>query len=131
MKQVITVDFDFTLASSDSEGNLLPVESVINFVKGKHLDGYELHIVTFRNFKDKKEVKDFCEDYDIPIKSIVCTDSHNKVPFLKDLKSVLHIDDNSEVCLLASLAGIEVLLVDWGQNIHNKNTKLFNKIRAI
>lgn len=131
MKQVITVDFDFTLASSDSEGNLLPVESVINFVKGKHLDGYELHIVTFRNLKDKKEVKDFCEDYDIPIKSIVCTDSHNKVPFLKDLKSVLHIDDNAEVCLLASLAGIEVLLVDWGQNIHNKNTKLFNKIRAI
>ena len=131
MKRVITVDFDFTLASSDAEGSLLPVESVINFIKGKHLDGYELHIVTFRSTKDKKEVKDFCKDYDIPIKSIVCTDSRNKVPFLKDLNSVLHIDDNAEVCLLASLAGIEVLLVDWRQNIHNKNTKLFNKIRAI
>jgi len=130
MSKVLTVDFDYTLASSDVEGSLLPVEPVINFVKGKHLDGYQLHVVTFRSLKDKKEVKDFCKDYDIPIESIVCTDSQNKVPFLKELESSLHIDDNAEVCLLASLAGIEVLLVDWGQNIHNKNTKMFNKIRA-
>ena len=132
MNKVLTVDFDETLAVTQNGAwggeNLVPIPRIVDFVKQKHKEGYEIHIVTFRNWSNKEQVDDFCKGYKIPIKSIVCTEGTNKVPFLKKLNSELHIDDSVEVCTLCVMAQIEVLLVDWGQDEHNTTAKFLQKI---
>lgn len=132
MSKVLTVDFDDTLAVTTVTawgGNTLtPVERVINFVKSKIDSGFEVYIVTFRNHSNKKEVVDFCKGYNIKIKDVVCTEGKNKTEFIKKLNSSLHIDDHIETCTLLTMAGIEVLLVDWGQEENNLMAQFFNKI---
>jgi hypothetical protein len=132
MKKVITVDFDDTLAVTQngawSSSNLVPVPRVIEHIKEHYQNGAEIHIVTFRDWRDKHEVEFFCKAHKIPVKSIVCTEGTNKVPFLKQLKSELHIDDSVEVCTLCVMAKIDVLLVDWGQDEHNTTAKFLPKI---
>lgn len=132
MKKVLTVDFDDTLAVTQNGAwngeTLIPVPRIIDFVKQKHKEGSEIHVVTFRRWSDKEQVNDFCKGYKIPIKSIVCTEGTNKVPFLKKLNSELHIDDSVEVCTLCIMAKIDVLLVDWGQDEHNTTAKFLPKI---
>lgn len=132
MKKVLTVDFDDTLAVTEGgawhSGNLVPIPRIIDFVKQKHFEGHEVHVVTFRDWRDKQEVESFCKSHKIPINSIVCTEGTNKVPFLKKLNSSLHIDDSVEVCTLCVMAQIEVLLVDWGQDEHNTTAKFLPKI---
>lgn len=132
MNKVITCDFDDTLAVTQNGAwngeTLVPVPRVIDFIKQKHKEGHEIHIVTFRNWQNKKEVESFCKAHQIPVKSIVCTEGTNKIPFLKQLRSSLHIDDSVEVCTLCVMAGIDVLLVDWGQDEHNTTAKFLPKI---
>jgi hypothetical protein len=132
MKKVITCDFDDTIAVTQNGAwggeNLFPIPRIVDFVKQKHKEGYEIHIVTFRNWSNKEQVNDFCKGYKIPIKSIVCTEGTNKIPFLKELNSELHIDDSVEVCTLCVMAQIDVLLVDWGQDEHNTTAKFLSKI---
>ena len=132
MSKVITVDFDETLAVTISTAwggtRLMAVERVVNFVKSKIDEGYEIHIVTFRNHSDKQEVLNFCKGYGIKIKSVVCTEGKTKTEFIKQLNSSLHIDDHVETCTLCVMAGIEVLLVDHGQVEHNTTANFFNKI---
>jgi hypothetical protein len=130
--KVLTCDFDETLAitSSTAWGGtaLVPVERVVNFVKSKIDNGYDVHVVTFRNWQNKKEVVDFCNKHRINIKSVVCTEGKTKTEFVKQLSSSLHIDDHVETCTLLTMAGIEVLLVDWGQEDINLMAQFFNKI---
>ncbi len=132
MKKVITVDFDDTLVVTEDGAwyskNLVPIPRIIEYIKERNKEGSELHIVTFRNWQNKKEVESFCKAHQIPVKSIVCTEGTNKVPFLKQLKSDLHIDDSVEVCTLCVMANIDVLLVDWGQDEHNTTAKFLPKI---
>lgn len=132
MKKVITVDFDDTLAVTENGAwggeTLVPIPRVINFILDKNKSGYEIHIVTFRNWQNKKEVESFCKTHKIPVSSIVCTEGTNKIPFLKKLNSELHIDDSVEVCTLCVMAKINVLLVDWGQDEHNTTAKFLPKI---
>jgi len=132
MKKVITVDFDDTLVVTEDGAwystNLVPIPRIIKYIKEEHKKGSELHIVTFRNWQNKKEVESFCKAHQIPVKSIVCTEGTNKVPFLKQLNSELHIDDSVEVCTLCVMAQIDVLLVDWGQDEHNTTAKFLPKI---
>jgi len=132
MKKIITCDFDDTLAVTEggawNGSNLVPVPRVIKHLKDHHQNGAEIHIVTFRNWQNKREVESFCKAHQIPVKSIVCTEGTNKVPFLKQLKSDLHIDDSVEVCTLCIMAKIDVLLVDWGQDEHNTTAKFLPKI---
>ena len=132
MSKVITVDFDDTLAVTTSTAwggtRLMAVERVVDFVKSKISEGFEVHIVSFRSEKDKQEIIDFCKGYDIKIKHIVCTAGQTKTEFVKILKSSLHIDDHVETCTLLTMAGVEVLLVDCGQEEHNTTAKFFNKI---
>lgn len=132
MSRVITVDFDETLAVTTSTAwggsTLTPVERVVNFIKSKIDSGYDVHVVTFRNWQNKKEVVDFCNRYNIQIKSVVCTEGKTKTEFIKQLNSSLHIDDHVETCTLLTMAGIEVLLVDWGQEHINLMAQFFNKI---
>ena len=132
MKKVITVDFDDTLAATEDGAwystSLVPIPRILNFVKQKHKEGYEVHIVTFRNWQNKAEVERFCQIHKLPISSIVCTEGTNKIPFLKKLNSELHVDDSVEVCTLCIMAEINVLLVDWGQDEHNTTAKFMPKI---
>lgn len=132
MPKILTCDFDDTLAVTTATAwggtTLTPVERVINFVKSKIDSGFEVYIVTFRNWDNKKEVVDFCKGYGIKIKDVVCTEGKNKTEFVKQLNSSLHIDDHIETCTLLTMAGIEVLLVDWGQEENNLMAQFFNKI---
>jgi uncharacterized HAD superfamily protein len=132
MKKIITVDFDETLAETIPSGwggsGLTPIKRIIDFVKEQHAQGAELHIVTFRDWSNKKEVESFCRLYKIPVRSITCTEGKNKVPFIQKLNSSLHIDDSVEVCTLCIMAGIDVLLVDNGQENFNTTAKFIPKI---
>jgi uncharacterized HAD superfamily protein len=132
MKKIITVDFDETLAETTSSAwggsSLVPIKRIIDFVKEQYSKGTEIHIVTFRNWDCKKEVENFCRLYKIPVKSIVCTEGKNKIPFIQKLNSKLHVDDSVEVCTLCIMAGIDVLLVDHGQENHNTTAKWIPKI---
>jgi hypothetical protein len=132
MNKILTCDFDDTLAVTQNGAwngeTLVPIPRIINFIKQKHEEGYEIHIVTFRNWQNKKEVESFCKGYQIPVKTIVCTEGTNKIPFLKELNSKLHIDDSVEVCTLCVMAKIDVLLVDWGQDENNTTAKFLPKI---
>jgi hypothetical protein len=60
MKKVITVDFDDTLVVTEDGAwystNLVPIPRIIEYIKERHKEGSELHIVTFRNWQNKKEV---------------------------------------------------------------------------
>ena len=130
--KVLTCDFDETLAITSSTAwggsTLLPVERIVNFVKSKIDSGFHVYIVTFRNWDNKKEIVDFCNRHRINIKDVVCTEGKTKTEFVKKLNSSLHIDDNIETCTLLTMAGIEVLLVDWGQEDTNLMAQFFNKI---
>ena len=132
MKKIITVDFDETLAIPVTTGwdgtSLAPIKRVLDFVKKQHNEGAELHVVSFRNWREKAEMEKFCKSHLIPIKSFTCTEGKTKTPFLKKLGSKLHIDDSVEVCVLAFMAGIECLLVDHGQDDTNEMAKLFPKL---
>lgn len=138
MSKVITVDFDETLFHTNpiqvgwgwvSSGTMEPLQRVHDFVHKKHKEGYDIYVVTFRS-KDTSgtEVEDLIAKHDLPIKGVVYTACKTKTPFLKKLKSELHVDDDVEVCLLASLADIKVLLVDHGQAEKNTTAKLFPTI---
>jgi len=132
VSKVITVDFDETLAVTSSTAwggtTLVPIERIVNFVKSKIDSGFHVYIVTFRNWENKKEVIDFCKKHRIDIKDVVCTEGKTKTEFIKQLNSSLHIDDHIETCTLLTMAGIEVLLVDWGQEDTNLMAQFFNKI---
>ena len=137
--KVLTCDFDDTLIHTSpvfngslwtSSGTMKPHAPVCNFVWEKIREGWEAHIITFRSEDTgAEEVEWFLDKYKIPFKSVHYTGCKNKVPVMKKLNSVLHIDDNVEVCMLASLADIDVLLVDDGK-MHKGNTSadLFKKI---
>jgi hypothetical protein len=134
----ITVDFDETLFHTNpiqvgwgwvSSGTLEPVKRVHDLVHKKAKEGHDVHVVTFRDKQTSgTEVEDLVKKHNLPIKSVVYTASKTKTPFLKKLKSILHVDDDVEVCLLASMANIDVLLVDHGQHEKNSTAKLFKKI---
>ena len=132
MINVLTVDFDETLAETSVTAwggtSLFPIERIVDFVKKHHAQGSEVHVVTFRNWTQKPEIVNFCKIHKIPVKSIVCTEGQNKVPFIKKLNSTLHVDDSVEVCTLCIMAGIDVLLVDWGQEKNNTTAKSIPKI---
>lgn len=138
MKKVITVDWDDTLFEDPAyEQNGLwispgvkaePIVRVHNFIKEKNKEGYEIYVVSFRNPELESEMRDLIYLYDLPIKSIVCTSGKNKTPTILNLRSTLHIDDNVEVLVLAKMAGVNCLLVDWNQDDVNCTAKEFEKI---
>mgnify|MGYP002654741451 CR=1 FL=1 len=140
MKPVITVDFDNCLAFESVQntgwivmgtGILKPIEPVIAYVKRKYAKGFELHVVSFREEKDKQEMIDFCKQQKLDIASFTCTGSKSKTPFLKALKSTLHIDDSLSVCLGAEAVGIGTLFVDFGQLKDDSQKELASSLGRI
>ena len=138
MTKRITVDFDETLAKTETcwngwihmgAGAILPIPEIVNLVKQKHSEGYEVHVVTFRAEEHKKEVVDFIKQHDLPIKDVHCTSGKDKTPTLLKLNSQLHVDDFVETLVLAQLKGIRVLLVDAGQHENNSTAELFERIK--
>jgi len=138
MKQTVTFDFDDCLFEDPAYkiGNLWaasgssaePIKRVHDLLRKKHNEGFEIHVVTAREERHVSECWDLIKLYNLPIKSVVATAGKNKTPFLQKLNSILHIDDNVQVCVLAQQAGIEVLLVDWGQEAVNNTAALLEKI---
>ena len=135
-KKRITVDFDETLAKTDTcwngwihmgAGNISPIPEVLDLVRQKHQEGYELHIVTFRSEEHRQEVVDFVKLHDLPIKDVHCTSGKDKTPKLLELNSELHIDDFVETLVLAQLKGIKGLLVD-AQHKNNSTAGLFERL---
>ena len=140
MSKVLTVDWDDTLfedpAYSYASGALWipsgfkaePIERVHKFIKEKHKEGFEIHVVTFRMPEHISECHDLIKLYDLPIKSVISTEGRSKTQTLLNLKSTLHIDDSVEVCIFAEQAGIKALLVDWGQEKGNCTAELLDRI---
>lgn len=124
MRPILTVDFDNCLAFESVQntgwivlgtGVLKPIKAIHDLVREKHREGFDIHVVTFRESKDVEEVKAFIKEHNLPIKEIHNTASKSKTPILKKLNSVLHIDDSLSVCLGAVAENIDVLFVDFGQ----------------
>lgn len=142
MRQIITVDFDNVLAFESVQntgwivmgtGVLKPIKVIHDLVREKHREGFDIHVVSFRSLKDKQEMIDFCKLYELPIESFICTDSKTKTPTLKELNSVLHIDDSLSVCVGCKMAGIDALFVDCGQLFDRSQRELaetFNSIKV-
>lgn len=137
-KKCITVDFDETLAKTDTcwngwihmgSGTLVPIPEIIELVREKHAEGHEIHIVTFRNEECKQEVLNFIKEHNLPVKEVHCTDGKDKTPTLLKLGSQLHIDDFVETLVLANAKGIECLLVDAGQHENNSTASLFECVK--
>ena len=138
-RKCITVDFDETLAKTDTcwngwihmgAGTISPIPEVIELVKKKHTEGYELHIVTFRTEEHRQEVVDFVKLHELPIKAIHCTGGKDKTPKLLELNSELHVDDFVETLVLAQLKGVKGLLVDAGQHGKNPTADLFDRLHV-
>jgi hypothetical protein len=137
-RKCITIDFDETLAKTDTcwngwmhlgAGTISPIPEVIEFVREKHSEGTEIHIVTFRSEEHRQEVIDFVKEHDLPVKEIHCTGGEDKTPILLKVGSELHVDDFVETLVLAQLKGIDCLLVDAGQHETNSTAKLFECIK--
>jgi hypothetical protein len=142
MKKIITVDFDHTLAApvyeftgwiSMGTGGLKPVKEVVDFIEQKVKEGYEIHIVTFRENIDVPEVKDFIKEHKLPIKNknIHNTCSKSKTPILKNLNSCLHLDDSLSVCVGAFMEGIPCMYIDSGQRLDKYQKHLLDKMQIM
>jgi hypothetical protein len=139
-KPILTVDFDMTLAApvyeftgwiSMGTGGLKPVKEVVDFIEEKIKEGYEIHIVTFREDVDVPEVKSFIKEHKIPIKQIHNTCSKSKTPVLKKLNSSLHLDDSLSVCVGATMEGILCMYVDSGQRLDKFQRHLLDKMQVM
>ena len=138
MRKVITVDFDDTLFEDPAcmVGSLWaptgasaePIKRIHDFIHEKAKEGFEIHVVTAHEQRHVSECWDLIKLYDLPIKSVVAVAGKNKTPFLQELNSSLHIDDNVQVCILAEQAGIKALLVNWNQEDMNSTASLLDKI---
>lgn len=133
MKKIITVDFDMTLAYEQVEntgwlcvgsGKLYPIAPVVQFITDKHREGFEIHIVTFREDKDIPEVHSFIKIHGLPIKQVHNTSSKSKTPVLKKLGSSLHLDDSLSVCIAAKMEGIDTIFIDYGQPLDASQQEL-------
>ena len=123
MKKVITVDFDETLAKTDGVwdpinpikhlegGTLTPIQEIFEIVFDKAQKGYEVWIVSFRDWSMMTEVQEFVTNHNLPVTGMVATKGEPKLPHLQRLGSSLHIDDNVDSILDAYEAGICGLLV--------------------
>ena len=140
MRQIITVDFDNVLAFESVQntgwivmgtGVLKPIKVIHDLVREKHREGFDIHVVTFREDKDLPEVMSFIREHNLPIREIHNTSSKSKTPVLKRLNSVLHVDDSLSVCLGAVAENIDVLFVDFGQLKDDSQKELASSLDRI
>ena len=137
MKGVISVDFDDTLAClSDEKQGLLwcvmdvlkPNQKILDLIHEKVKEGYVVDIVTARDKWALSEVHDFISEHNVPIRNVHYTAGKIKTQVLKEIGSVLHIDDMLHHVVDAELNGIECLLVDDGRHTNNSTADQFTRI---
>jgi hypothetical protein len=140
MRPIVTVDFDQCLAFESVQntgwivlgtGVLKPIKAIHDLVREKHREGFDIHIVTFREDKELPEVMAFVREHNLPIKEIHNTSSKSKTPVLKKLNSVLHIDDSLSVVMGASSQGIKCIFVDCGQKLDESQSDLASIFETI
>lgn len=115
-KPIVTFDFDDTLCSEDG----IPNEEMIQLVK-KYADaGCKCYIVTARNrahespkwisknSPGRTRVKDFIQEFDLPIKQVHFTNHAPKGPLLAKMGSALHFDDHEDQIASCEEYGIKV-----------------------
>jgi hypothetical protein len=107
---------------------LKPIQKIHDLLWEKHEEGYIIDIVTARASWDMQEVKDYVEEYELPIRNMECTRGKCKTDTLKGIGSTLHIDDLLSVVIHAELNGIPCLLVDDGRHKNNTTADQFDKI---
>jgi hypothetical protein len=137
LKQLITFDFDDTLFSFSEEKVgmlwaatevLVPIQKIHDLLWEKHEEGYIIDIVTSRETWDMQEVRDYVEEYELPIRNTECTRGRLKSPVLKAIGSTLHIDDLLSVAIDCRMNDIPVLLVDDGRHKNNTTAEEFDRI---
>jgi len=123
VRPVITYDFDGVLHTGVWPGTIhplpdasrwLPSARMIDKMKDESKD-HDIFIVTARDGDSNgknQEVEKFVIDNNLPVKGIICTNDESKLPYLKDLKSVKHYDDNKNMARELEGSGIEFVLVD-------------------
>lgn len=119
-KPIVTFDFDDTLCSEEG----IPNEAMIKLVRKYSDDGCKCYIVTARNKSHESpkwiaqnepkrtRVKDFIEEFDLPIKQVHFTNHAPKGPLLAKLGSILHFDDHEDQIASCKEHGIKVFHPD-------------------
>ncbi len=134
---VISTDFDDTLFSLSEEKMgllwaasmiLYPIKKVHDLLFEYHKEGYIIDIVTSRESWDVPEVKQYIEAYQLPIRNVWNTAGKSKTPILKEIGSILHIDDLLSVVINAEQNGIPCILVDDGRHKNNTTADLFTRL---
>ncbi len=122
---IITVDFDGTLVYQlKNRKDLKPKIEIVEYVKSKIRENLKIIILTCRMEEDKEIIKNFCEENSITIEKIICTNRESKLPFVKLVNPLYHIDNNFKTCLELKSHGYNVYFVT--NSIKNKNL-LFKK----
>lgn len=114
MKKLITVDFDDTLCFSDDFDK--PNNKLIKKIKSLNKDKFTVVIVTARNREYDSiyagvKIKDFIKKYKLPIKKIYFTSGKLKGPYLKMLKSSIHIDNDEKEIASCKDCGVKTIRV--------------------
>jgi hypothetical protein len=107
---------------------LLPIQKVHDLLWEKHKEGYIIDIITARESCNLPEVKQYIEEYKLPIRHVEATAGRPKSPILKMSKSVLHVDDMVTVAVDCKMNGINILLVDDGRHKNNTTADEFDRI---
>ena len=114
MKKLITIDFDDTLCFDNDIDK--PNQKLIDYIFRMKEKDYRFLIVTARNREynnlyAKTDIYDFLEKYNLPITKVVYTNGNLKGNTLKDLKSVLHIDNDLEQIDSCKKAGVKTFYI--------------------
>lgn len=113
-------------ASSDV---LVPIQKIHDLLWEKHKEGYIIDIVTARDEWGIEEVRNLVAEYKLPIRNIKWTSG--KIPkskILKEIGSILHVDDMVNVAIDCRMNDIPVLLVDDGRHKNNTMAQEFDRI---
>ena len=99
MKPTITFDFDWTLTKANvCEDGLwwsssVPDESMVRHLRNMS-KSFDIKIVTSRHTSKLPAVLQFVETHNLAVSDVIATDGEDKALTLKELKSVIHFDDD-------------------------------------
>lgn len=135
-RQVVTFDFDGVMHTGVYPGTIHPYpdpgmwtpnEVMIDKLK-EESESNDIYIVSARDCEfgggPNRWIKRFVEEHKLPVKGIVCTNNEKKGPYLEDLKSIRHYDDNPSMKYELRDSGIEFVYIDSSayESLMNEHT---------
>jgi len=125
---IVSFDFDNTIAKTqmtpngkydkDANGNLIVTgikRDIEKIMREYNAKGYKVLIVTARPEKDRWQVEEFVEKYNLPVSKIYCTSFRPKKYLLNKIPVEAHYDDSlKEIDGLKSI-GVNAILVKEAQ----------------